>query len=126
MMKQIIPVAVVMAAATAVAAPAFAQNDRALIVYGNDPCPEGTVCVRAPETERYRIPQSLRNAPLAPKDQPWARKAESVSSAGNVGTGSCTNVGAGSWTGCWQRDMRAAREENHENAEAVAASPLPK
>ena len=112
---------------TGVAAPALAQqNDRALVIYGNDKCPEGTVCVRAPESERYRIPQSLRSGPLAPADQPWAQKAESLRGVGASGAGSCSAGGAGGWTGCWLRDMRAARAEKKQQAAAEAESPLPK
>jgi len=110
-----------------IVAPAFAQqNDKALIIYGNDKCPEGTVCIRAPETERYRIPQSLRSGPLAPKDQPWSQRAASVDAVNNTGTGSCTNVGAGGWTGCWSQQMKAARAEKKQEAQAEAESPLPK
>jgi len=110
-----------------VAAPAFAQqNDKALIVYGNDKCPEGTVCIRAPETERYRIPQSLRSGPLAPQDQPWAQRAASIATVGNTGTGSCTNVGGGGWTGCWNQQMKDYHADKKQNAQAAAESPLPK
>ena len=113
--------------ASAVAAPALAQqNDRALVVYGNDKCPEGTVCIRAPESDRYRIPQSLRSGPLAPKDQPWSQRAASIANVGNSGTGSCTNSGAGGWTGCWQKQMKAARAEKKQQAAVEAESPLPK
>jgi hypothetical protein len=113
--------------AAAAAGPVFAQqNDRALIVYGNDKCPEGSVCIRAPESERYRIPQSLRSGPLAPSDQPWAKKAESTTSAGAAGTGSCTNTGAGGWTGCWKQQMQAARAEKKQQHAVEAESPLPK
>lgn len=113
--------------ASAVAAPASAQqNDRALVVYGNDKCPEGTVCVRAPESERYRIPQSLRSGPLAPKDQPWSQRAASMADVGASGAGSCSNSGAGGWTGCWQKQMKAARAEKKQQAAAEAESPLPK
>jgi hypothetical protein len=109
------------------AAPAFAQqNDKALVVYGSDPCPDGTICVRAPESERYRIPQSLRSGPLAPQDQPWSQRAASVANAGASGPGSCTNTGAGGWTGCWGQQMRSARAEKKQDAAAIAESPLPK
>ena len=113
--------------ASALAGPAFAQqNDRALVVYGNDKCPEGTVCIRAPESERYRIPQSLRAGPLAPKDQPWAQRAESMADLGAAGTGSCSNTGAGGWTGCWKQQMKAARAEKKQQAAVEGESPLPK
>jgi hypothetical protein len=111
----------------AVASPAFAQqNDRALVIYGNDKCPEGVICIRAPESERYRIPQSLRSGPLAPADQPWAQKAESIRDVGASGAGSCSNVGAGGWTGCWKQQMRAARAEKKQQAAVEGESPLPK
>jgi hypothetical protein len=110
-----------------IAAPAFAQqNDKALIIYGNDKCPEGTVCIRAAESDRYRIPPSLRSGPLAPQDQPWSQRAASISNVGNSGTGSCSNVGAGGWTGCWNQQMKAARAEKKQDAAAEAESPLPK
>jgi hypothetical protein len=109
------------------AAPAFAQqNDKALIIYGNDVCPEGNICVRAPESERYRIPKSLRSGPLAPQDQPWSQRAASMADVGAAGTGSCTKTGAGGWTGCWKQQMRTARAEKKQAANTEAESPLPK
>ena len=86
------------------AAPAFAQqNDKALIVYGNDKCPEGTVCIRAPESERFRIPQSLRSGPLAPQDQPWSQRAASINDVSQSGTGSCSPTGSYGQTGCFRK-----------------------
>ncbi|MBW8744585.1 MAG: hypothetical protein JF628_09605 [Sphingomonas sp.] len=109
------------------AGPALAQqNDKALVVYGNDKCPEGTICIHAPESDRYRIPQSLRSGPLAPQDQPWAQRAASISDVGASGTGSCSTSGAGGWTGCWKQQMKAARAEKKQDANAEAESPLPK
>jgi len=109
------------------AGPAFAQqNDKALVIYGQDKCPAGTVCIRAPESDRYRIPQSLRSGPLAPKDQPWAQRAASIANVGASGAGSCSNSGAGGWTGCWTQQMKAARAEKKQQAAAEAESPLPK
>jgi len=126
MIKQfLLPAAAILAGL--VAAPAFAQqNDKALIIYGSDPCPDGTVCIRAPESERFRIPQSLRSGPLAPQDQPWSQRAESINNVGASGTGSCTNTGGGGWTGCWKQQMQAARAEKKQNAAAEAESPVPK
>ena len=109
------------------AVPALAQqNDRALVIYGNDKCPQGTICIRAKESDRYRIPQSLRSGPLAPQDQPWAERAASIANVGASGTGSCSNSGAGGWTGCWKQQMKAARAEKKQQAQAEAESPLPK
>lgn len=115
--------------AAAAAGPAPAQqNDRQLIIYGNDRCPAGTICVRAPESERYRIPQTMRQEePLAPADQPWAARASSVSRAGAAsGTGSCSNSGAGGFTGCWNQMMKEARDERRGRNAAAADSAVPR
>ena len=109
------------------AGPALAQqNDKALVIYGNDKCPEGTICIRASESDRYRIPQSLRSGPLAPQDQPWAQRAASISNVGASGTGSCSTSGAGGWTGCWNQQMKDYHADKKQNAQAAAESPLPK
>jgi len=102
------------------------QNDRQLIIYGNDRCPSGTICVRAPESERYRIPQGMRSGTLAPADQPWAARAASVADAGAAsGAGSCSSTGAGGFTGCFAQQARQARAERRADKAAVAASAQP-
>ncbi len=124
----LLPAAAALGLTLGVAAPAFAQaGGSALIIYGNDKCPSNTVCIRALESERFRIPRTLRSAPLAPKDQPWSARAKSVANAGAAtGTGSCSNVGGGGFTGCWKRDMQQARQENDQSAAAAADSPEPR
>jgi hypothetical protein len=130
MMKRMMLVAAVGAVLSAVpaAAPVFAQaGGSSLIIYGNDRCPAGTVCVRAPESERFRIPRTLRSGTLAPQDQPWASRAKSVANTGAAsGTGSCTAVGGGGFTGCWKQQMQAARAENSQAKAAAAESPEPR
>lgn len=108
-------------------APAQAQGS-ALIVYGNDRCPSNTVCVRAPESERYRIPESLRSGTLAPAQQSWAGRAASVSSTGGMNTGpaTCSNIGGGGGGTCLRNQIAAARAEKKAAAAADAASPQPK
>ena len=102
----------------AASAPAQIQsNDKVLRVFGNDPCPAGTICVRAPESERYRIPKALRQAAPSPGTERWADRARSLQSAGAGGTGSCTNTGPGGWTGCWAKEMRQAKAEQQVKAE---------
>ena len=63
-------------------APAMAQNSKVseIIVYGTDPCPRSTddeivVCARKPETERYRIPERLRQGGSLQSRQSWAARA---------------------------------------------------
>jgi hypothetical protein len=126
MMKHILLPAAALLCGLAVGPALAQQNDRALIVYGNDRCPEGTICVRAPEAERFRIPQSLRSGPLAPQDQPWSERAASLADVGATGPGSCSTGGAGGWTGCWQQQMRTAHAEKKQQQQADAESPLPK
>src|SRR5687768_15018907 len=50
-----------------------------VVVYGRDPCPRGSedeiiVCARRPETERYRIPEELREPSDHPDNESWAAK----------------------------------------------------
>lgn len=118
-------------AATAFAPlPAMAQQtDRVLVIYGNDKCPtnasgeEIVVCARQPESERYRIPKELR-APIVitPENQSWATKANAAMNAGSAtGTGSCSAVGAGGWTGCWAQQMREAKQARQAQAAEIQA-----
>ena len=105
--------------------------DKVLVIYGKDRCPtnaageEIVVCARRPEGERYRIPKELRQSTeIAPGNQSWAARQQSTTNAGaRTGTGSCSAVGAGGWTGCWAEQMRAARAERKANAAAQSTAP---
>ncbi len=131
-MRKALLIAATAAALATPLAPAFAQQqDRVLVIYGDDKCPTNTsgeqivVCSRKPEAERFRIPKELR-APLVitPQNESWAARANSTLNAGAVtGTGSCSAVGAGGWTGCWAQQMRAAKAERRQNAQAEGATP---
>lgn len=105
------------------AAPALAQNSRVseIIVYGTDPCPRSTddevvVCARKPESERYRIPERLREGGSRQARQAWAARARSFETVGASGTNSCSAVGPGGFTGCLQQIIKKAREERVEQA----------
>jgi hypothetical protein len=106
-------------AAAAPAAPQIVPDTekiKQVIVYGNDPCPDSgsdeiTVCARLPDSDRFRIPQELRTDPNDPRVQAWANRAKSIEYVGQSGTQSCSPVGAGGFTGCFQQISRAAREE---------------
>ena len=99
------------AGAVAFTAPAHAQSGRdgadnmnLVIVYGDDTCPmakgdEITVCARKPESERYRIPEGLRDHP-SPQNEAWTSRVTAYERVGSTGTQSCSAVGAGGWTGC--------------------------
>ena len=132
-MKAALSAALAMSAATifiqtpAAGQDAAASNEKVerLIVYGRDRCPPATgddivICVRKPEAERYRIPEELREPSDHPENESWAVRAESVEYAGRTGTQSCSTVGPGGFTGCWEQMMRAAREERRRGAETPA------
>jgi hypothetical protein len=109
------------------AAPVLAQaQGGALIVYGNDRCPSGTICVRAPESERYRIPQSLRGSDLPTSQSPG--RAAAVSSVGGMNTGpaSCSNIGGGGGNSCLRNQIQASRAERKAKKDAEAESPVPR
>jgi hypothetical protein len=130
------------ALAVALSSPAAAQASSAaqepaepkvnqLIIYGNDKCPESkgdeiTVCARLDESERYRIPKSLRSLE-GPQNKSWADKVRSFETVGDFGPLSCTPVGAGGELGCTAKFIEAAyaeKAQNHANdvhmAELVA------
>jgi hypothetical protein len=92
------------------ATPAAAEQMK-MTIYGDDKCPADAICVRAPERDRYRIPQNLRKRTLTPDSQSWSVRSQAAMEAGKTGTGSCSAVGAGGWTGCWLEQMKQAREE---------------
>jgi hypothetical protein len=96
-----------------------------LVVYGNDPCPRSTtdeiiVCAREPESERYRIPKRLRekkrkNAPAVEAWSNTVRQLDYVSRAGLPN--SCSPVGSGGFTGCYQQLLAQARAERRAEQE---------
>jgi hypothetical protein len=123
-MKRLLLAVAALAAAgfapTAVSAAPREERVNALIVYGNDPCPRGNgndivVCARKPETERYRIPPNLRSDPNDPANQAWANRAQSLEYVGRGGIGSCSTVGPGGWTGCFNQLLSLAREVRGES-----------
>ncbi|MGZ8282550.1 MAG: hypothetical protein ACXWUN_06305 [Allosphingosinicella sp.] len=87
-----------------------------LIIYGDDPCPESNndeiiVCARLPEDDRFRIPPDLRESPNDPARQSWANRAIELSYVGRAGTDSCSTVGGGGFTGCYNQMVQQARAE---------------
>ncbi|MGN6496929.1 MAG: hypothetical protein ACTHK5_06250 [Tsuneonella sp.] len=117
-------------AAAMLAAPALAQNAPAastdekvnmVIVYGDDACPlssgnEITVCARKEESERYRIPESLRFSD-DPKNIAWTERVERYETVGAFGTMSCSPTGAGGFTGCTQQLLAAAYADKKQGSD---------
>jgi hypothetical protein len=91
--------------------PASAAEERILTVFGSDRCPENTICVRAPESERFRIPKALRAPTKTPDSVSWSARSRATLNEGKSGTGSCSAVGSGGWTGCWAEEMRKIRAQ---------------
>ena len=109
------------AAATAVAPlPASAQDEagdrvNTIIVYGEDECPQSSgeeivVCARMDESERYRIPETLRQS-SDPENEPWASRVRAYETVGNFGALSCSPVGSGGELGCTAKMIEAAYQE---------------
>ena len=113
--------AIGLAGIIAPAAPSLAQNSKVseIIVYGTDPCPRSTddeivVCARKPETERYRIPERLRQGGSLQSRQSWAARAKTFETVGATGTNSCSPVGPGGFTGCVNQVIKQAFDERGE------------
>jgi hypothetical protein len=116
-----------LAALAALPAPAAAQSSgeriNHLIIYGDDPCPQSrpdeiTVCARKDESERYRIPQDLRDDPNNPKNEPWTDRVEAYETVGATGIASCSPVGPGGASGCMTKLIDAAYKERRDGASA--------
>lgn len=100
-------------------APAMAQESgesiNQLIIYGEDACPQSTddqitVCARKDETERYRIPELLRESD-SPQNDAWNNRVLAYETVGRQGTLSCSPVGGGGWTGCVSQMVQTAYAE---------------
>ncbi|MEZ5655510.1 MAG: hypothetical protein R3E04_06455 [Sphingobium sp.] len=84
----------------------------ALVVYGDDPCPQSddgdiVVCARKPEAERYRIPKPVREKPKPQGGPGWASQVAEMEDAGRaVIPGSCSVNGSYGFTGCTAEMLR--------------------
>ena len=99
--------------------PALAQRVNEIIVYGTDPCPRSTddevvVCARKPESERFRIPENLRQGGSLQSRQAWANRAIAFETYGKTGINSCSPVGPAGFTGCSQQLVSQAFKERRE------------
>lgn len=100
------------AAVALLPAPAAAQSEagdkvNTVIVYGDDECPPSTgdeivVCARMDESERFRIPERLRQS-TDPANEPWASRVRAYETVGNFGALSCSPVGSGASSAVPQR-----------------------
>ena len=115
-------------AALTLAAPALAQDDGSLAqsgsppertsvlyTYGDEPCPEAQegeiiVCAQRPESERYRVPQELREElkeEEAVGGGSWASKVEGYENVARASRpNSCSPVGSYGFSGCAAAALR--------------------
>lgn len=84
-----------------------------LVTYGDDECPPATgdeiiVCARLPESERYRIPEPLREKREATVGgQSWTNHVESYQDIARLSRpDSCSAVGSYGYTGCTAKALR--------------------
>jgi hypothetical protein len=104
----------------------LAAQGRVLTIFGEDKCPADTICVVAPESERYRIPKPFRERLPGPQSDSWAVRQQSVvNDVGKSGTGSCSASGGGGWTGCWAKYMQQQRAEAEAQKAGNATTTLP-
>ena len=97
-----------------------------IIVYGTDPCPRSTddevvVCARKPESERYRIPEALRQGGSIQSRTAWAERARVFETVSDTGINSCSPVGPGGWTGCTEQLINQAFNDREELVQSESA-----
>ena len=75
------------------------------------------VCYRRPESERFRIPEVVRETGTRQARQSWARQAENLATVGSTGLNRCSPVGPMGVAGCAQQEIaQAFREMREEQA----------
>lgn len=128
-MKRLFALAAVTSTLVLALPPAMAQDqagDRVntVIVYGDDSCPQSTgdeivVCARMDESERYRIPPTLRQSD-DPANESWVNKVKSFEAVGAFGPLSCSPVGLGGELGCTAKFIEAAYQEKRSSSDVRA------
>lgn len=99
-------------ASAALAADPPPERVFALVVYGDDACPTGegdeiVVCARKPESERYRIPKTLRDKPAVAGGPGWGSQVANMEAIGRQTLpGSCSVNGSNGFTGCTAAALR--------------------
>ena len=117
------------AALAALSAPASAQSEpgdkvNTVIVYGDDECPQSSddqivVCARLEESERFRIPERLRQS-NDPENEPWASRVRAYETVGQFGALSCSPVGSGGELGCTAQMIENAYRERATSSDVRA------
>ncbi|MCM8557700.1 hypothetical protein [Sphingomicrobium sediminis] len=118
-------------AAAMIAGPATAQdqprrNIIEVVVFGDDPCPRSTedevvICARKDESERYRIPEELRDTGSRQSRQSWVANARYLETVNETGISRCSPVGPAGAIGCLNTFIEQGRidREDLEERESV-------
>jgi len=86
-----------------------------LLTYGGDECPESTegeivVCAHQPESERYRIPKTIREKEKEEEARyatSWSAQFQNHEDEARLGRpNSCSAVGTNGFTGCQAKFLR--------------------
>lgn len=111
-MRLILALALSIAPLAVPVAPAQAQQ-RMLTIFGDDKCPSDTICVVAPESERYRIPKPFREGAVqkSPDSVSWAVRSQQTLAVGKTGEG-CSPEGINGALGCFMQQMKQAYAED--------------
>ena len=97
---------------------ALAQaGERKILIFGTDPCPRDAICIRAPESQRYRIPDKLNPQGTPQQRESWAQKSKVLTTVGDTGAQSCSAVGPGGHTGCLIQSIKQAKSQTRQQAE---------
>lgn len=86
-------------------------------IFGNDPCPREAICIRHKEGDRYRLPQALNPQGTRQQRESWAQKSKVLTTVGDTGPQSCSNVGPGGFTGCVVQTVKQAKSQNRQQSE---------
>lgn len=125
--------------AALVAAPAFAQEGsppkriRSVEVRKGESCPKAAgdeVVVCRTIEEPYRIPSELRDegAAAQPTNQSWVNRAATVDQVSRVAGGlpdTCSAIGTGGQTGCFQQRAQAFAAEKRARATSDGSGSQP-
>lgn len=72
---------------------------------------EIVVCGRRNDDARYRVPPSVNGFDPDGPMESVSRERNRMLEGGEAGTGSCSTVGAGGWTGCFALAVNRARQQ---------------
>ena len=75
---------------------------------------EIVVCTRRSAQDQFRVPKELRELQITPENESWAVRSQTALEAGaGVNTiGSCSAIGPGGQSGCFNQRVRESRREN--------------